>query len=191
MKKLLVVIILLLVAVLLCMTRPDEDKHKAAMMKAVKEYVDEEATNRGFGDNALTQIGKTVVTKAIETALSSKLQLNDYYLFNTTSVVIDHQEKMLSLGLLGHVFTFDKDRLRQELQEATRTKEVESVQKAAAKEEAKALKAQLKEEARKAREQAREQRRAEKEARKAQRRAEKEARKAQRQREKQQREQEG
>ncbi|MBR3003848.1 MAG: hypothetical protein IKH67_02115, partial [Lachnospiraceae bacterium] len=36
---------------------PDKAAHKAAMMEAVKAYVDEEAENRGFGDNALTKLG--------------------------------------------------------------------------------------------------------------------------------------
>ena len=118
MKKLLTVIIVLLVAVVMIMTRPEKKQHKDAMMVAIKEYVDEEAANKGIGDNILAKLGKGVVNKAIETALNSKLKMHDYYLFNTTYVKLDGGEQLLSVGLLGHVFTFDKKMLREKLEES-------------------------------------------------------------------------
>ena len=177
MKKLLAIVIVLRVAVLMALTRPAEEKHKEAMMKAVKEYVDEEAEERGFSDNGITRLGKTIVTKAIETALDSKLQMHDYILLNTSTVRLNGEDKTLSLGLLGHVFTFDKDMLREKLQEATQTKEVESVKKAAAKEEAKELKRQLKEQRKQERAAAKEAKRKAKEAEKEAKRKAKEAEK--------------
>lgn len=177
MKKLLAIVIVLLVVVLMALTRPAEEKHKEAMMKAVKEYVDEEAEERGFSDNGITRLGKTIVTKAIETALDSKLQMHDYILLNTSTVRLNGEDKTLSLGLLGHVFTFDKDMLREKLQEATQTKEVESVKKAAAKEEAKELKRQLKEQRKQERAAAKEAKRKAKEAEKEAKRKAKEAEK--------------
>ncbi|MBO4825674.1 MAG: DUF4359 domain-containing protein [Prevotella sp.] len=123
MKKFLVIIIILLVAVLAVMTRPDKAAHKEAMMKAVKEYVDEEASNQGFGDNVITNIGKGVVNKVIEVALGSKLKVDDYYLFNTTHVNLNGEKKTLSVGLFGHVFTFDKKMLRDALNEAAKSKD--------------------------------------------------------------------
>lgn len=145
MKKLLWIIIVLLVGVIMAITAPAEEKHKEAMMKAVKEYVDEEAENRGFSDNGITRLGKNVVVQAVKTALNTKLKFENCYLFNYTHVNLGGEDKMLSLGLFGKVFTFDKDMLRENLEEATRTKEVEKVEKAAAKEEARELKRQLKE----------------------------------------------
>jgi hypothetical protein len=123
MKKFLVIIIILLVAVLAVMTRPDKQAHKEAMMKAVKEYVDEEASNQGFGDNIFTDLGKGVVNKVIEAALGTKLKVDDYYLFNTTHVNLNGESKTLSVGLFGHVFTFDKKMLRDALNEAAKSKD--------------------------------------------------------------------
>ena len=54
MKKILWIVIVLLVGVLMYATAPAEEKHKEAMMKAVREYIDEEAANRGFKDNGIT-----------------------------------------------------------------------------------------------------------------------------------------
>ena len=80
-------------------------------MKAIKEYVDEKAEEQGFGDNVLTNIGKVVVNKGIEVALNAKLKVHNYYLWNTTTVRLDGKDQLLSVGVLGQVLTFDKDRL--------------------------------------------------------------------------------
>lgn len=116
MKKLMAIVIVLLVLVLMTQTVPDKRAHKEAMMKAVTEYVDEEA--QGLGDNALTKLGKGVLLKTIETALGSKLRVDNYYVFNTTHVRLDGKDQLLSVGVFGHVFTFDKEMLREKLEEA-------------------------------------------------------------------------
>ena len=122
MKKLIAVFIVLLIAVLMVETRPDKEKHKEAMMKAIEEYVDEEAKDR-LGDNVLAKIGRGVVVKTAETVLNSKLKENNYYIFNTTSVHLKGQDNVLSLGLFGYVYTFDKEMIHEKLEEALKAKE--------------------------------------------------------------------
>lgn len=177
MKKLLVIAIILLVAVLLVLTRPEKAAHKAAMMKAVKEFVEEEAGNRGFGDNVLTDLGKGIVNKTIETALNSKLQMNDYLLFNTTSVRLQGEDKMLSLGILGFVITFDKQMLREKLEESMHAKREAASEREAAKESEKELKKLEKEKRKREKALEKERKKQEKEARKEQKRKEKEEKK--------------
>jgi len=182
MKKLLIVVILLLVAVLMSLTVPDKQAHKEAMMKAVEEYVSEEAESR-FGDNVLTNIGKNVAVKTIELALNSKLELHNYLLWNTTSVHLKGEDQLLSVGMFGHVFTFDKDMLREKLEESLNAKEEAASEKEAAKENARELKRLEREQKKREKELAREQKRQEKEAAREQKRQEKEARKAQKEKE--------
>ena len=178
MKKYLALIIVLLVAVLMALTKPDEQQHKDAMMAAIKEYVDDEAQERGFGNTVLTRLGKNVVNQAIKTALDAKLKFDDYIIFNKSYVRLDGEDQMLSVGMFGHVFTFDKEMLKEKLEEATRTKEVEKLKKEAAKDEARELKRQLKEERKRQKQIAKEQKRREKEAAKEAKRKAKEAEKA-------------
>ena len=118
MKKLLTLIVILLIAVLMTQTVPAKKAHKEAMMKAIKEYVDEKAEEEGFGNNVLTSIGKVVVNKGIEIALNTKLRVHNYYLFNTTRVRMDGKDQLLSVGILGQVLTFDKDMLKERLEKA-------------------------------------------------------------------------
>ena len=182
MKKLLIVVIVLLVAILMAMSVPDKQAHKEAMMKAVKEFVDEEAENC-LGDNVLTNIGRNVAVKTIELALNSKLKEHNYLVLNTTYVRLNGEEQLLSLGMFGHVFTFDKEMLREKLEESLKAKEEAANEKEAAKMSARELKKLEKEQRKREKELEKEQKRKEKEARKEAKRKEKEARKAQKERE--------
>lgn len=167
MKKYLIGAILLVLVIAMVKTVPDKKAHKKAMMEAVKEYVDEEAKERGLGDNVLTDLGKGILNKTIEVALNSKLEVNNYLLFNTTSVEMDDESKTLSLGILDHVFTFDKEMLRDALEASAKEKAEQKSERKAAKEaakEARKLEKKLK----------KEQKKREKEARKEQKRREKE-----------------
>ena len=174
MKKLLVVIIVLLVAILMALTVPDKQKHKDAMMAAVNEFVEEEAVDK-LGDNILAKLGKGVVVKTVETALNSKLKVDNYYLFNTTHVRLKGEDQILSLGMFGHVFTFDKQMLRDKLNEAMNAKEEAASEKEAAKESAKELKRLQKEQKKREKELAKEQKKREEEAAKEAKRQAKEA----------------
>ena len=174
MKKLLVIIILLLVAVLMTLTVPDKQKHKDAMMEAINEYVEEEATDK-LGDNVLAKLGKSVVVKTVETALNSKLKVGNYYLFNTTYVRLEGENQVLSVGLLGQVITFDKEMIREKLEEAMTAKEEAANEKKAAKQSAKELKRLQKEQKKREKELAKEQKKREKAAAKEAKRKAKEA----------------
>ena len=176
MKKLLILLIFLMIAVILILTRPDKERHKEAMMKAIEEYVDEEARDK-LGDNALAKIGRDIVVKTAETALNSKLRENNYFIFNTTSVHLNGQDNTLSVGLLGMVFTFNKDTIHDKLEEALHTKEEIKTERETAKQSAKELKRLEKERKKREKELAKEQKRQEKEAAKEAKRKQKEAEK--------------
>jgi DNA repair exonuclease SbcCD ATPase subunit len=174
MKKYLLIIIVLLVAVLMVLTVPDKAKHKEAMMEAINEYVEEEAVEK-LGDTVLARLGKGVIVKTVETALNSKLKIENYYLFNKTYVRLDGEDQMLSLGMFGHVFTFDKEMLREKLEEAMNAKEEAKSEKEAAKQSAKELKRLQKEQRKREKELAKEAKRKAKEAKKEAKRKAKEA----------------
>jgi hypothetical protein len=174
MKKYLLIIIVLLVAVLMVLTVPDKAKHKEAMMEAINEYVEEEAVDK-LGDNVLARLGKGVIVKTVETALNSKLKIDNYYLFNKTYVRLDGEDQMLSLGMFGHVFTFDKEMLREKLEEAMNAKDEAKSEKEAAKQSAKELKRLQKEQRKREKELAKEAKRKAKEAKKEAKRKAKEA----------------
>lgn len=176
MKNLLIILIFLMIAVILILTRPDKEQHKEAMMKAIEEYVDEEAKDR-LGDNVLAKIGRGVVVKTAETVLNSKLKENNYYLFNTTTVHLQGKDNTLSLGLFGFVYTFDKETIHEKLEEALQNKEDAKSEREVAKQSAKELKRLEKEKKKREKELAKEEKRKAKEAAKEAKRRQKEAEK--------------
>ncbi len=117
MKKLLSIIIVLLIAVLMVLTTPDKKAHKAAMMEAIQEYVEEEAESR-LGKNVLADLSSVLANNSIKALLNYKLKLHDYYLFTTTTMRMDGKDQLMSVGLFRHVFTFDKEMLKERLQKA-------------------------------------------------------------------------
>jgi len=121
MKKLLTLVVLLLICILMTLTRPNKETHKEAMMKAVNEYVEEEM-KAGMGINMLAKLGKNVIVRTVSVLLDTQLEEHNYYLFNTTSAKIQGEEKILSVGILGHVFTFDKDMLREKMEPLLKSK---------------------------------------------------------------------
>ena len=93
-----------------------------------------------------------VSCRTIEVALNSKLEVDNYLIFNTTHVQLGEETKTLSLGILGHVFTFDKQMLRDALEASAKEKAEKKSERKAAKEaskEARKMEKQLKKEERK------------------------------------------
>ena len=117
MKKLLSIIIILLIGIIMVLTRPSKEENREAMLKVVKEYVDEE-TSRAIGINLFGRVGSDILVRTMGVLLDTQLKENNYYFFNTTSVYFKGKEQMLSVGLFGHVFTFDKEMLREKLEPA-------------------------------------------------------------------------
>lgn len=129
MKKIIVLLAIVGLCVVMLLTKPDKEAHKEAMMKAVEEFVDETAEKEGFGNDFLSELGRGLLCSIAEKAIDMKLRVNDYYLFNTTHVHMNGKDKTLSLGVLGHVFTFGKDMLREALEKGDKAEQKDSDEK--------------------------------------------------------------
>ena len=187
MKKLLFLILIVGVVILMALTKPDKKAHKEAMMKAIAEYVDDKAEDSGLGNNVLTDLGKGLVRSTISLAMDLKLKLDDYFVANATHIRLNGEDKMLSLGLFGKVITFDKEMLRDALENGDKLKQKDLTDpddKEALREAKKAEKEFLKEAKKREKEAKKAAQKAEREAKKAAQKAEKEAKRMAREAEK-------
>jgi hypothetical protein len=183
MKKLLFLILIVGVVILMALTKPDKKAHKEAMMKAIAEYVDDKAEDSGLGSNVLTDLGKGLVRSTISLAMDLKLKLDDYFVANATHIRLNGEDKMLSLGLFGKVITFDKEMLRDALENGDKLKQKDLTDpddKEALREAKKAEKEFLKEAKKREKEAKKAAQKAEKEAKRMAREAEKAAKSAER-----------
>ena len=181
MKKLLFLILIVGVVILMALTKPDKKAHKEAMMKAIAEYVDDKAEDSGLGNNVLTDLGKGLVRSTISLAMDLKLKLDDYFVANATHIRLNGEDKMLSLGLFGKVITFDKEMLRDALENGDKLKQKDLTDpddKEALREAKKAEKEFLKEAKKREKEAKKAAKEAEKEAKRMAREAEKAAKEA-------------
>jgi hypothetical protein len=171
----------------MALTKPDKKAHKEAMMKAIAEYVDDKAEDSGLGNNVLTDLGKDLVRSTISLAMDLKLKLDDYFVANATHIRLNGEDKMLSLGLFGKVITFDKEMLRDALENGDKLKQKDLTDpddKEALREAKKAEKEFLKEAKKREKEAKKAAKEAEREAKKAAKEAEKEAKRMAREAEK-------
>ena len=77
------------------------------------------------------------------------LKVNNYYLFNTTHVKFKGKDQLLSIGMFGQVITFNKEMLREAIENAAVAKKEAKAEKKELKAKAKAEKKRLKEERKK------------------------------------------
>lgn len=113
-------LILLVAIVLSVVTCPDREEHKVAIKQKVNTAVNE-TINSNLLDNDKTSLGSLIIylaggpiisTLAL-TVFDSQLHYNNYFAFSTMSITIKSEEKIVSLGVFGHVFVgFDSDDLK-------------------------------------------------------------------------------
>lgn len=113
-------LILLVAIVLGVVTCPDREEHKVAIKQKVNTAVNE-TINSNLLDNDKTSLGSLIIylaggpiisTLAL-TVFDSQLHYNNYFAFSTMSITIKGEEKIVSLGVFGHVFVgFDSDDLK-------------------------------------------------------------------------------
>ena len=104
-KKILYIALPLAICILLGLTCPDKEKHVESIRTELANILETSNKNK----NAMDALMGGVV---IEKVLNSKLKVNKYFLFSTGTFSNGKDSKLLSIGILGNVFTFiDKDEL--------------------------------------------------------------------------------
>ena len=102
-KKAWRIIIPVAVLLLLCFTNPSKTKHVEAihteLMKVLEQQGDSEAT-------VYASLGAGIIDKV----LVSKLDVSNYFIFSIGSLQDGTKSKMVSFGILGHVFTSGLDK---------------------------------------------------------------------------------
>ena len=103
-------------------TRPSSLQHANAVTDVVEKIVDDIFQNRiVFPEKSRELAGYisgSVVPNAVDKLTNGKIDLQDFWIFNLGSVTDEEgNEELVSLGVFGKVFTFNEDKIRQDIEE--------------------------------------------------------------------------
>lgn len=102
--------VVLLLLIVMLVSRPSRQSHEQAIVNALSSYVADQVDSSLVGAvPLLAGVVKDGSNQLIETYVDSNLELDDYFVLNVGRMPIGESKKKVSLGILGHVFTFDKE----------------------------------------------------------------------------------
>ena len=110
MKKLIGILIVLLIAGVAVISCPDKQDHKDAITSVINEVVHEKLgvnqEDDGWGIlKGLANIGAGIY-------LNNKFDVKNYFLFSLGTIHHGSETDVVSVGIFGHVFTWDEENLR-------------------------------------------------------------------------------
>lgn len=113
MKTLTTVLIAVIIAATMVMTCPDKEAHITAINNelsvAIDEKMNETLNEKSEGDELSKGIGMFVSTLAggiVKSLAEQRLILKNYFVCSVGQFNTEDGAKTVSVGLLGHVFTF-------------------------------------------------------------------------------------
>ena len=112
MKKILAAADVVVLLVVMACTCPSKESHCKAIKEVVSNAVNEKLSENSNGSLlklGLSAIGTAVATPVVDPYLDANLDVEGYLFFNRGVLTYDGEQKTVSVGLFGHVFTFDKE----------------------------------------------------------------------------------
>lgn len=107
-KALVVILIIGGVAVISC---PDKQAHKDAITTVINEAVHDELGINAEDDSLGILSGLANIGAGIY--LDTKFDVKNYFLFSVGTILHGAENDVVSLGVFGHVFTFDKEDVKE------------------------------------------------------------------------------
>ena len=118
-KALIAILVALIVGVVAVITCPDKQTHKDAIMDVVNEMVNKELQLDDPGDQEIAVLLESLGTGLVGRILDNRLVVKNHFLWSTGELrKLDGDYKRVSVGVFGHIFTFNKDDLDKEFNNA-------------------------------------------------------------------------
>ena len=97
---------------------PDKEAHSEAIMENINKLIDEEATKDVTNDTekALALLASSLVSGISNLVIDSILTVDNYFLFSIGRVTFEGDSRIVSIGMLNHVFTDINDNLKKEIE---------------------------------------------------------------------------
>lgn len=118
MKKLLLFILIVVAVAGVCVvTCPDKEAHSEALKDLVNTVLTEElAEGENETDAGFVAFGSMLGTGIAGIVLDNTLKVENYFVCSVGTITFDGKTKIVSIGILNHVFTADKEDFKQALE---------------------------------------------------------------------------
>lgn len=115
---LLFILIIVFISGFCVISCPDKEAHSEAIMENVNELIDEEATKdvTNESEKALALLASSLVSGISNLVIDSRLSVDNYFLFSIGRVTFEGESRIVSIGMLNHVFTDINDNLKKEIE---------------------------------------------------------------------------
>lgn len=110
-------IIVGLVAILLAVTNPDERDHRRAISGATKDWTKEKVEDL-VGGGFFGGITKMITAPLINGVIDNTVNVDNYVLCSVGHIDLGEDKTNVSFGILGHVYTFNKNQIDEKIEEA-------------------------------------------------------------------------
>ncbi len=108
--------VMVALAIILTITNPKKDDHCREITNVSRTWVNETIDNFG-GNNLIGGVVKSASTWLIRSAVDENVQVDNYVLFSIGYIDTGAEKTRVSLGILGNVFTFNKEQLDEKVKE--------------------------------------------------------------------------
>lgn len=120
MKKAFIVIIsMLIIGAVAVVTCPDKQAHKDAIMDVVNQKISEELHTDDTEWQGLTALFSSMGSSIASSIVESRLVVKNHFLWSTGEFQdLDGNYKQVSVGVFGHIFSFNKEGLDKAINDA-------------------------------------------------------------------------
>ena len=109
----------LLIIVIICatcvVTCPEKEAHTEALMEVLTDVAEEKIGNE-MTEDALSMV-VSFMTLVLGKMIIKNMDVDNYFLFSVGKVGSDENERIISVGIMNHVFTISKEELLKKMEE--------------------------------------------------------------------------
>jgi len=118
-KALIAIIVILIVGVAAVVTCPDKQAHKDAIMAVVNEKINEELKTDDAELQGLSALFGSLGSGIAGGIVDNRLVVKNHFLWSTGEFQnLDGEYNKISVGVFGHIFTFNKEDLDKAIDKA-------------------------------------------------------------------------
>ena len=120
-KALIAIIAVLIVGAAAVVTCPDKQAHKDAIMAVVNEKINEELKTDDADLQGLSALFGSLGSGIASEIVENRLVVKNHFLWSTGAVQdLNGEYNQISIGVFGHIFTFNKEDLDKAIDNAIR-----------------------------------------------------------------------